>query len=96
MNFGYFTTFKTLDKGLIEQLGPTGIASTIFNLSFNLTALQTGFIYHTIFVLVYSFCLFFVVYFLLLLGVFFTFSNIQFLLLFFGYFLLTISKTAEI
>ena len=48
-------SFKTLDKGLIEQFGPTGIASTVFNLSFNVTALQTGFIYHTIFAFVYGF-----------------------------------------
>jgi NADH-ubiquinone oxidoreductase chain 5 len=30
MNFGYSLSFKTLDKGLIEQLGPTGFAATIF------------------------------------------------------------------
>jgi hypothetical protein len=49
MNFGYSLSFKTLDKGLIEQLGPTGFAATIFNISFNLTAIQTGFVYHTVF-----------------------------------------------
>ena len=53
MNFGYSSSFKTLDKGLIEQFGPTGIATTVFNVSFNAIAFQTGLIYHTIFILVY-------------------------------------------
>jgi hypothetical protein len=31
MNFGYSTSFKVFDKGLIEQFGPTGFSSMIFN-----------------------------------------------------------------
>jgi len=31
MNFGYSLSFKTLDKGLIEQIGPTGFSLAIFN-----------------------------------------------------------------
>ena len=93
MNFGYSMSFKTLDKGLIEQFGPTGLASTIFNISFNLTALQTGFIYHTVFILVYGFIFYFFGYFLLSLGIAFSVYNMQFVLLFFGYFLLSLSKT---
>ena len=95
MNFGYSMSFKTLDKGLIEQFGPTGIASTVFNLSFNVTALQTGFIYHTIFAFVYGFCLYFFGYFLMSFGVGLSIYNIQFILLFFGYFILSLSKTNE-
>jgi hypothetical protein len=92
MNFGYSLTFKTLDKGLIEQFGPTGIASTIFNISFNFTAIQTGFIYHTIFVLVYGFLFYFFLFFLLCLGFVFSINFMQLLLLFFCYFLLSLSK----
>ena len=35
MNFGYLTTFQSLDKGLIERLGPTGFTVSTFSLSFN-------------------------------------------------------------
>jgi hypothetical protein len=68
MNFGYSLSFKTLDKGLIEQFGPTGAASTIFNISFNLTAIQTGLVYHTIFLFIYGVCVYVFAYFLFSLG----------------------------
>jgi hypothetical protein len=94
MNFGYSLSFKTLDKGFIEQFGPTGFAAMIFNLSFNLIALQTGFIYHTIFILVYSFCFYFLIYLSLAIGAAITIYNVQFFLLFFGYFILNLSKSS--
>jgi len=87
-------SFKTLDKGLIEQFGPTGIASSIFNVSFNLTALQTGFIFHTVFIFIYGFLFYFFGALLLSLGVVVSIYNMQFILLFFGYFLLSLSKTS--
>jgi len=95
MNFGYSLSFKTLDKGLIEQLGPTGLASTIFNLSFNLTALQTGFIFHTIFLFVYGSVFYLAAYFLVAFGFSLSIFTANFILLFFGYFILTLSKTNE-
>jgi len=30
MRFAYFCTFQSFDKGVIEQLGPTGFSFTIF------------------------------------------------------------------
>jgi len=93
MNFGYATAFKTFDKGLIEQFGPTGVTASVFNISFNFTALQTGFIYHTIFVLVYCSCFYFFGYFLLALNFTFSIYNVQFVLIFFCYFLLNLSKS---
>jgi hypothetical protein len=94
MNFGYSTSFKTLDKGLIEQFGPTGMASSVFNASFNLVAFQSGFVYHTIFVLISFFCFYFFIYFLISLGFFLSIYNIQFFLIIFGFALLSLSKTA--
>jgi hypothetical protein len=49
---------------LIEQFGPTGLGSSIFSTAFNVTAFQSGFVYHTIFVLIsfflfLLFCIFF-------------------------------------
>jgi hypothetical protein len=52
MNFGYFSTFQTLDKGLIEKLGPTGFTFSLFNLSSNLITSNSGYIYHTIFAII--------------------------------------------
>lgn len=39
MNFGYFSTFQTLDKGLIEKFGPTGFSVSISNSASNIAAL---------------------------------------------------------
>jgi hypothetical protein len=93
MNFGYSTSFQTLDKGLIEQFGPTGVASSVFNISFNLVAFQSGFIYHTIFIFVYSCGLYFFVYILISLGVMLSIFNVQFFLMLFGFFVFYLSKT---
>jgi len=49
MNFGYFSTFQTFDKGLIEKIGPTGFTFSFFNISSNQISSITGFIYHTLF-----------------------------------------------
>jgi hypothetical protein len=95
MNFGYSSSFKTFDKGLIEQFGPTGIATSVFNVSFNTIAFQTGLIYHTIFVLVYAVGLYFFVYGLMSLGFLLSLYNSQFFLILFGFFLLSLSKTSS-
>jgi proton-translocating NADH-quinone oxidoreductase chain L len=46
LTFGYNISFKTLDKGSFEILGPSGIASTFLNLTKYFSRLQTGMIYH--------------------------------------------------
>ncbi len=91
MNFGYSVSFKTLDKGLIEQLGPTGMASTIFNVSFNTIGLNTGFIYHTIFLLVYGFTFSFFFYILILFDLINSAYNVKLFLTLFCYLLLCLS-----
>ena len=93
MNFGYSTTFQTIDKGFIEQFGPTGFSSIILNFSFNVTSFQSGFLYHTIFMLIFGFGLFFLTYTLLALGFIVSNFNIQFLLIIFGFSLISLSKT---
>ena len=50
MNFGYSFTFQSLDKGLIERIGPSGFTASIFISSSNFVSHYTGFLYHTIFV----------------------------------------------
>ena len=39
-------SFKTLDKGSFEILGPSGIAITVLNLTKYFSRLQSGMIYH--------------------------------------------------
>ena len=46
LRFGYHISFKTLDKGSFEILGPSGIASTFLNITKYLSKLQSGMIYH--------------------------------------------------
>jgi hypothetical protein len=96
MNFGYFFTFQSLDKGLIESLGPSGFVSFFFNLSSNFTNQYSGLLYHTIFVFI-IFILIFLSFFMLgLLGLF---SNISlgFSSLFLSYLIFSIffSSTEE-
>ena len=92
MNFGYSTSFKTLDKGLIEQFGPSGFAASLFHVSFNLTALQSGFIYHTVFLFIFGLGLQSFVYLLISLNLLFSVFNTQFFLVLFGFFLLILSE----
>jgi proton-translocating NADH-quinone oxidoreductase chain L len=52
MNFGYLSTFQSLDKGLIERLGPTGFTVSIFQSSSNFVSYSTGVLYNTTFVFI--------------------------------------------
>ena len=94
MNFGYLLSFKTIDKGFIEQFGPTGFSSLISNLAFNFVVLQTGYVYHTIYIFSYSFIALFIYYLLLSFEITLSFFNIQFFLLFFCYYIFCLSKTS--
>jgi len=44
--FGYEVSFKVLDKGAIEILGPYGILYTFQKLAKQISKLQSGFVYH--------------------------------------------------
>ena len=46
MTFGYEVSFKTLDKGVIEILGPYGVTKTIQALLKEVRSIQTGYVYH--------------------------------------------------
>nr|QGN75128.1 NADH dehydrogenase subunit 5 [Chlorella vulgaris] len=46
LKFGYIVSFKTLDKGIFEILGPSGIAHSFLNFAQYLNRLQSGLIYH--------------------------------------------------
>ena len=52
MNFGYLTTFQSMDKGLIERLGPAGFSLITFNVSFGFTNINSGILYQIISLLI--------------------------------------------
>ena len=45
-NFGYQTSFKSFDKGLLEIVGPTGIIACAIKVLAEIRSLQSGFVYH--------------------------------------------------
>jgi hypothetical protein len=92
MNFGYLTSFQTIDKGFIEQLGPTGFTMAIFNTSFNIVNFQSGLVFQSVYLFVYFFLIYFFIYFLITVGLFFLVYNIQFFLIIFGFFLLGLTN----
>jgi len=57
LNFGYNISFKNIDRGFIELLGPYGISKIISNLSFKIAKIQTGQITHYTFFVVTGLCL---------------------------------------
>nr|YP_010323267.1 NADH dehydrogenase subunit 5 [Leptophyton benayahui]UKP88402.1 NADH dehydrogenase subunit 5 [Leptophyton benayahui] len=44
--FGHIVSYRTVDRGVLETLGPTGIAKFIITLTQNLSSLQSGYIYN--------------------------------------------------
>lgn len=58
LNFGYLTSYKTLDRGFVELSGPYGISKLILSYSKKLVTLQTGQITHYLFFMVLGLCLF--------------------------------------
>lgn len=49
---GYTTTFKLLDRGVVEWFGPTGLSRSISSLSARYSAVHSGYLYHYLFLMV--------------------------------------------
>ena len=49
-NFGYAVSYKIIDRGIFEILGPYGISNILSKMSFTIAKIQTGYIYHYTFV----------------------------------------------
>jgi hypothetical protein len=92
MNFGYSSTFQSIDKGLIERVGPTGFVITIFNLSSNFISFCTGYPFKAIFVIVCSTFIFITFYFAYIFGFFLSFC-ISYLLLIFSFLIISLLTT---
>lgn len=46
LDFGYYISFKLIDKGVLEWIGPFGISKLAYKFSAAVTSLQTGIIYN--------------------------------------------------
>lgn len=46
LDFGYYISFKLIDKGVLEWIGPFGISKLAYKFSTVVTSLQTGIIYN--------------------------------------------------
>ena len=49
LTFGYKHTYQNMDRGIIELLGPNGVATTIYARSLSITRIETGFLFHYVF-----------------------------------------------
>jgi len=78
LNISYFYNYKDVDRGILEYFGPFGIINNIKDTVFTYKKLQTGYIYHYIFLLILSTFFLFLIHFI----------NINFKILFFLIFLL--------
>lgn len=52
LGFGYNYTFKSVDRGLIELIGPTGIVRLVQQLSLKVSKLQSGYIYNYVYIII--------------------------------------------
>jgi hypothetical protein len=51
-DFGYYISFKGVDRGLLELIGPLGIIRILKIFIKKISSFQTGLIYHYIFFIV--------------------------------------------
>lgn len=83
----YFYTYKNIDRGLVEKIGPWGIIHSVKEVSKNIKNLQSGFIYYYLY---YFFLSFFLIIFTLVNISFFIFSLNFMFFIFIVYVFLTI------
>ena len=53
--FGYSVSYKFVDRGIFELLGPTGLSFSITKVASDLYRLQTGYLYHYTYSILISF-----------------------------------------
>jgi NADH-ubiquinone oxidoreductase chain 5 len=49
--FSYTTTYKTIDRGIIEVFGPMGLSTIITKKASTISQLQSGYLYHYTFLM---------------------------------------------
>jgi NADH-ubiquinone oxidoreductase chain 5 len=71
LNFSYSYTYKDIDRGVIEVLGPSGITNSISYIFNYINFLQSGFIFHYLFMFIFS-----IIFFIFLL-IFFSMTSVS-------------------
>jgi NADH-ubiquinone oxidoreductase chain 5 len=56
LDIGYHKTYKLVDRGLIELLGPHGISQTLYEKAFYLSRFQTGHLFHYTLLMILGLC----------------------------------------
>ena len=82
LNISYHIAYKSIDRGLIEKLGPSGIVNSIKDLVLRINNLQSGQIYHYLFLLLFFTVIF--IFFNIYFFNFLPFLNIFLFLIFFA------------
>lgn len=85
-NYFYTIFFVIIDRGILEVLGPTGLINTFSNIFVMFTRIQTGFLYHYAFYMVFGLGFVFFSFMLLFFG--FGLEYILFFILLLAFFLL--------
>jgi NADH:ubiquinone oxidoreductase subunit 5 (subunit L)/multisubunit Na+/H+ antiporter MnhA subunit len=57
--FAYSMSYKSIDRGIFEILGPTGLSTIALKVSSNLHKMQTGYIFHYALIILVGAALFF-------------------------------------
>jgi NADH:ubiquinone oxidoreductase subunit 5 (subunit L)/multisubunit Na+/H+ antiporter MnhA subunit len=57
LSVSYFYTYKDIDRGLVEKVGPWGIISAVKEITKIVKVLQSGFIYYYLYIFILSFFL---------------------------------------
>ncbi len=58
LNIAYKHTYKNMDRGLLEFLGPNGLSNEIYKFTKGLQNISMGFIFHYLFIFFFCLCLF--------------------------------------
>jgi proton-translocating NADH-quinone oxidoreductase chain L len=54
IDWGYYVSYKLLDRGLIERIGPAGASNLVLNLSYLVSRFQSGILYQYAFTIFFS------------------------------------------
>ena len=88
--FGYLTSYKLIDRGIFEIIGPYGLNHALPKIGLNLQKLQSGYLYHYTFLFLLTICLFLIFehfislsYVFVILNLFFSYSNDEIIIVFF-------------
>jgi hypothetical protein len=62
LNFSYWYTYKDVDRGLIEKMGPSSVVLNIRNISQVFKKVHTGYMFHYLLALILSICFLYLIF----------------------------------